>query len=232
MSYLYATPTSVAGNDPRSNVIYALARLKEKYPETISWDELLAYVLPAHQRADQDQIVKFRTFLNVNPKVNYDAAADTYKFKPTYNIASADDLLKYLQNQDSALGISVRDLKDGWPDVEETIDRLEAQHKLLVVRNKKDHHPRMVWLDDPTLVAPLDQEFKDIWLQIPLPSVEDTIKELRRMNHKSTGEPARPDTATRPKEKKKKVRRGQKITNIHMQGLFRDYSERRPQGGK
>lgn len=231
MSSLYVTPTSVAGSDARTNVIYAVERLKEKYPETISWDDLLAFVLPAHGRTEE-RVDLFRRFLQVNPKITHDTATDSYKFKPLHNISSADDLLKFLQNQDSALGLNVRELKDGWNDVEETIDRLEAEHKLLVVRNKKDNHPRMVWLDDPTLVAPLDQEFKDIWLQIPLPSVEDTIKELRRMNHKSTGEPARADAAAKPKKEKKKVRRGQKITNVHMQGLFRDYSERRPQGGK
>ncbi|EXJ89028.1 hypothetical protein A1O3_02092 [Capronia epimyces CBS 606.96] len=231
MSSLYATPTSLAGSDARTNVVYAADRLKEKFPESISWDDLVAFVLPAQKRTEE-QINLFRRFLQVNPKVSHDPDTDSYKFKPLHDIASADDLIKFLQSQDSALGLNVRELKDGWTDVEETIDRLEAEHKLLVVRNKKDHHPRMVWIDDPTLVAPLDQEFKDIWLQIPLPSVEDTIKELRRMNHKSTGEPARPDSETKPKKEKKRVRRGQKVTNVHMQGLFRDYSERRPQGGK
>jgi transcription initiation factor TFIIE subunit beta len=228
---LYSVPTSAAGSDARTNVVYAANRLKEKFPESIGWDDLVTFVLPAHKRTEE-QIDIFRRFLAVNPKVRHDPATNSYMFKPLHNIATADDLLKFLQNQESALGINVRELKDGWNDVEETIDRLEAEHKLLVIRNKKDHHPRMVWVDDPTLDVPLDQEFKDIWSQIPLPSVEDTIKELRRMNHKSTGEPARTDLNNKPKKEKKKVRRGQKITNIHMQGLFRDYSERRPQGGK
>ncbi|KIX02066.1 uncharacterized protein Z518_08005 [Rhinocladiella mackenziei CBS 650.93] len=231
MSALYPNPTSAAGSDARTNVVYAADRLKEKFPESISWDDLVAFVLPAHKRSEE-QTELFRRFLQVNPRVSYDATTDSYTFKPLHNIASADGLLKFLQNQESALGINVRELKDGWNDVEETIDRLEAEHRLLVIRNKKDHHPRMVWIDDPTLDAPLDQEFKDIWSQVALPSVEDTIKELRRMNHKSTGEPARPDVVAKPKKEKKKVRRGQKITNVHMQGLFRDYSERRPQGGK
>ncbi|KAK5536085.1 transcription factor TFIIE beta subunit, TFIIEB, Tfa2 [Vermiconidia calcicola] len=229
MSSLYSMPTSVAGSDARTNVIYALGRLKEKFPERISWNELVAYVLPIHRRTEE-QITYFRTFLSKNPKVDYDEEADTYRYRPEHNIASADDLLRYLQNQESAMGINVRELKDTWPDVEYAIDKLEAEHKLLVVRNKKDNHPRTVWVDDPTLNVSLDNEFKDIWSQIPLPSVEDTIRELRRMNHKSTGEPAQLDAAAKPKEKKKKTRRGQKVTNTHMQGLFRDYSEKRPQG--
>lgn len=226
-----AAPTSAAGSDARTNVLFAVERLRSKFPETSTFDDLVNYVLAANRREDE-RIDMFRNFLNVNPKVRHDPKAGTYQFKPLHNIANADDLLNHLQNQDSALGLQVRELKDGWPNVEEIIDKLEAEHKLLVTRNKKDQHPKMVWIDDPTLHAPLDQEFKDLWSQIALPSVEDTIKELRRMNHKSTGEPARQDALTRPREKKKKVRRGQKVTNIHMQGLFRDYSERRPQGGK
>ncbi|KAK4940767.1 transcription factor TFIIE beta subunit, TFIIEB, Tfa2 [Elasticomyces elasticus] len=231
MSSLYGNSISLAGSDARTNVIFALERLRDKFPESISWDDLVSFVLPVHKRTD-DQIKYFRKFLSVNPKVVYEKDIDSYKFKPLHSIASADDLLKFLQNQDSALGINVRDLKDGWNDVEDAIDRLEAEHKLLVVRNKKDNHPRMVWADDPSLDAPLDQEFKDLWSQIALPSVEDTIKALRRMNHKTTGEPARADTGLKPKEKKKKVRRGNKVTNTHMQGLFRDYSDKRPQGSR
>lgn len=231
MASLYAAPTSAVGSDARTNVIYAVDRLRDKFPEPTTSSDLVTFVLPAHKRTEE-HIELFKRFLLVHPKVTYDASSDSYLFKPLHNIASADALLNFLQTQDSALGVNVRELKDGWPDVEETIDKLETQHKLLVTRNKKDHHPRMVWIDDPTLDAPLDQEFKDIWSQIPLPSDEDIIKELRRMNHKSTGEPARTDLVAKPKEKKKKVRRGAKITNVHMQGLFRDYSERRPQGGK
>jgi len=232
MSSIYGTGASAAGSDARTNVVYATDRLKEKFPASISSDDLIAFVLPAHKRGDTAQINLFKKFLQVNPKVSYDATTDSYKFRPLHNISSADDLLAYLQKQETALGISVRELKDGWPDVEETIDKLEAQHQLLVTRNKKDNHPRMVWANDPTLVAPLDKEFKDIWNQIPLPSIEDTIKELRKMDHKSTGEPAKPEVPVKVEKKKKKTRRGVKVTNVHMQGLFRDYSQQRPQAGK
>lgn len=90
----------------------------------------------------------------------------------------------------------------------------------------------MVWADDPSLIAPLDQDFKDIWAQIPLPTVEDTITQLTKMNYKSTGAPASEDQGQKVEKKKKKVRRGVKVTNVHMQGLFRDYSNQRPQGTK
>ena len=232
MASLYPNSTSAAGSDARTNVIYALDRLREKFPSPITFSDLMEYVLPSHKRNDEGQLNLIKHFLRVNSKVTYDPQNDTYMFKPLHNIANEDDLLKFLQNQETALGINVRELKDGWPDAEDTINSLESQHRLLVTRNKKDNHARMVWADDPTLEAPLDQEFKDIWTQVALPSVEDTIRELRRMNHKSTGEPARQEVAVKKEKTKKKTRRGQKITNTHMDGLFRDYSNQRPKGGK
>lgn len=232
MSAIYSTGLSAAGSDARTNVVYATDRLKEKFPASIPSPELIAFVLPAHKRNDEQAVKLLKTLLNVNPKVVFDPVTDSYTFKPLHNISSADDLMRYLQGQETAMGIQVRELKDGWPNVEETIDKLENEHKLLVTRNKKDNHPRMVWADDPTLIAPLDQDFKDIWAQIPLPTVEDTITQLTKMNYKSTGAPARQDVGPKVEKKKKKVRRGVKVTNVHMQGLFRDYSNQRPQGTK
>lgn len=209
----------------QTDVVYAVNRLREKHPEPIKRDDLVAYTLQASKR-DDATIQQFISQLNINPKVTYNATDDTFSFKPEHNITDADSLIRFLQNQDTAMGIQVSKLKDGWQDAEATIDKLEAEHRLLVTRNRKDNHPRMVWIDDPTLQAPLDQEFKDMWNQIQLPSNEDTIKELRKMNHKSTGEPALPAAAIQKPKEKRKVRRGTKITNTHMQGLFRDYSDK------
>lgn len=209
----------------QTDVVYAVNRLREKFPQSITKEDLINYTLP-QQKRDDATVQQFIAQLSINPKVNYDKEKDEFIFKPEHNITDADSLLKFLQNQDTAMGIQVSKLKDGWQDAEDTIDKLEAEHRLLVTRNRKDNHPRMVWLDDPTLQAPLDQEFKDLWNQIPLPSIEDTIKDLRKMNHKSTGEPAVQDVSTKKNKEKKKVRRGTKITNTHMQGLLRDYSDK------
>jgi transcription initiation factor TFIIE subunit beta len=230
-NYSHAT-VSDTGADARTNVIFAIERLKEKSPASISTQDLISYVLPIHKREDEAQITRFKQFLKVNSKVQYDPKTDSYSFKPIHSIYNASDLLAFLQAQDTALGIPVRDLKDGWPNVEETIDKLERQHKILVARNKKDNHPRMVWADDSTLVAPLDQEFKDLWHKIPLPSTEDVIKELQRQKFTTAGNVAEPKAAPKAEKKKKKVRRGAKITNIHIQDQFRDYSQQRPQAGK
>ena len=225
MSSIYGPPAEPQRVYVQTDVIYAVNRLREKFPESIKQEDLVAFTLPVQKRGDS-AVQVFLSQLLINPKVSYDKEKDEFIFKPEHNITDADSLLKYLQNQDTAMGIQVSKLKDGWQGVEGTIDMLEKDHRLLVTRNRKDNHPRMVWMDDPTLQAPLDQEFKDLWNVIPLPSVEDTIRELRKMNHKSTGEPAVQESGIKKPKEKKKSRRGTKITNTHMQGIFRDYSDK------
>ena len=232
MASLYNPSISDTGFDPRTNVVFAIDRLKEKAPASIPSGDLISYVLPAHKRDNSAQINRFKQFLRVNPKVSYDSKADSFSFKPTLAIYNATDLLDFLQKQETALGISVRDLKDGWSNVEETITKLETQHKLLVSRQKKDNHPRMVWANDPSLHAPLEPEFKDIWEHVPLPQQEDIIKELKREKLNPAGQVAAPKAVAATDKKKKKVRRGAKITNIHIQDMFKDYSGQRPQAGK
>lgn len=224
--------TSTAGTDARTKVYYAIDRLKEKFPASVPFDDLASYMLSVDERRNRQQVNLIKQFLRVNPKVDHDPANDTYRFRPLHNIATADDLLAYFQRQETALGLNVRDLKEAWPNVEDTIDQLEKENKLLVTRNKKDNHPRMVWSNDPSLIAPLDPEFKEFWHQVTLPNTEDVIRELTRMNHTPTGELRKPENAPKVEKKKKKVRRGNKVTNVHMQSLFRDYSNQRPQGTK
>ena len=232
MASLYNASVSDTGFDPRTNVVFAIDRLKEKAPAPIASTELISYVLPAHKRDNAAQINRFKQFLRVNPKVSYDPKNDSFSFRPTLAIYDASGLLNHLQKQETALGVAVRDLKDGWPNVEETISKLEAQHKLLVSRQKKDDHPRMVWANDPSLHAPLDAEFKEIWEHISLPQQEDIIKELKREKLNPAGQVTVAKVATPTDKKKKKVRRGVKITNTHIQEMFKDYSGQRPQAGK
>ena len=229
-SQIYSQPASTStGADVRTNVIYAIDRLKEKSPVPVPAAELISYVLPAHKRDNAQDIRLFRVFLGSNEKVTFDPKADTYSFRPLHNIFTADDLLHFLQTQDTALGISVRELKDGWGDVETTIDALEKEHKLLVTRNKKDNHPRMVWADDPTLIARVDGEYKELWDTIPVPEKhDDVIKELVKEGYKPAGTVSAPKAARKIEKQKKKTRRGIKITNTHMGDIFRDYSGQRP----
>lgn len=225
MATLYGAADSTTGSDARTNVIYAIERLKEKAPNSIPEDELIAYVLPAGKRDDSHQIALFKQFLTINEKVDHDPKTRSYKFRPTHNIFTADDLLSYLQKQTTATGINVRELKDGWPDVEETIDKLEAKHKLLVTRNRKDNHAKMVWINDPTLNAPLDEEFKKIWESVPIPEHKEIIEILTKEKYHPAGSIAPPVTKA-PVKKVKAKRKSTKVTNVHLGGMLRDFSKR------
>lgn len=225
MATIYGAADSTTGTDARTNVIYAIERLKAKAPNPILEDELITFVLPAGKRDDTHQIALFKQFLTINEKVDYDSKTKSYKFRPTHNIFTADDLLSYLQKQNTATGISVRELRDGWPNVEETIDQLEAQHKLLVTRNRKDNKAKMVWINDPTLNAPLDEEFKNIWESVPIPEHKEMIEILTKEKYHPAGSIA-PPLAKAPVKKAKAKRKSTKVTNVHLGGMLRDFSKR------
>lgn len=224
MATLYGAADTTSGQDARTLVIYSIDRLKEKAPNWIPEDELIAYVLPAGKR-DDNQIALFKQFLALNEKVDHDSKTRSYRFRPTHNIFTADDLLGYLQKQTTASGLNVRELKDGWPDVEATIDKLEEQSKLLVTRHRKDNHPRMVWLNDPTLNAPLDEEYKRIWEGIPVLEHKDMIKILQEDGFQPAGNVAEPRKVA-PVKKVKAKRKSTKVTNVHLKGFLRDYSKK------
>ena len=224
-------PAQYDAVDPRASVVFAVDRLKAKLPQSVSTPDLLSYVLPLQALENEEAINKFKVWLQNHAKVTYIRATDSWRYKPALPIFNEADLLTYLQNQDTALGVSVSNLKDGWPDVVETIDKLEAQSRLLVNRQKKDNSARAIWANDPSLNAPLDQEFKDMWHNIPLPPPEDVVRSLEREKLNPAGQVVVLSAEGPKKKKVKKVRRGAKITNVHMQDQFRDYSQQRPQAG-
>ena len=215
-----------------SKVHWAVDRLKEKFPASVKYDDLLSYCW-----AGQDSSPTRTTYWdfwtkNKHTKIVYDRESNSFRFRPLHDIASADDLVKFLQTQPTANGLQVKDLKDGWPDVEDAVDQLEEEHKVLVHRNKKDGRPRIVWADSPDLYAPLDSEFLQMWTKIALPSPEDTIKELAKIGYKPAGtvKDTRKVAAPTGVKKSRKIR-GYKQTNTHMAHLFKDFSGKRAQAG-
>ena len=217
-------PTFPDSIEIRTAVIHTQEWLKSKPSEAKTIHDCVRYN-NLHKEPTEIQL-KYRDYLRNHPKVKYDPTTKLYSYKPTLDIRTADELLAYLQNQTSAQGVSVRDLKDGWSEVEtEAINSLEAEHKLLVIRNKKDGHARHVWADDPTLNAPLDEEFRKIWNSIPLLDPDEIVKELGRAGLTPTGKTSVPVIKKQKVEKKtKKPRRSGKTTNSHMVGILRDYS--------
>ena len=206
-----------------TQVTYAQAYLKEK--ETpISIAEVARHLsLP-----ETSQVF---TVLrgNRNPRVHYDAAGDTLEFKPLHGIRSPTDLLAFLQQQGTAQGLNVKELKEGWGGAIDAIDRLEAARDILVVRTKKEGVARMVWGNDKTLCCDVDDEFKTLWHGIKIPPPLEIVGELEAMGLK----PASVDPSTvkvevkRQQKRKRAVNRRGKISNVHMSGILKDSKELR-----
>lgn len=209
-----------------TQVTYAIEYLKTKgTPQTLT--DLLSY-LSLQNRESQYKLMIAR-ILRSHEKVDFqdkqDGGEGTYSFRPVHNIRSPERLLGHLQSQPTAQGLNVRELRDGWPDAEDAINKLEAQGKLLVTRNKKDNHAKMVWPNDPSLAIYIDDEFQAIWQKIKLPEAAAVADDLEKAGltpaNKNRGVKVK---APVQEKKKKKPRIGGKTTNTHMLGVLRDYS--------
>lgn len=224
---VYSQPANTGtGRNTMTQVTYAVEYLKTK-GTPLSLEDLLNYL--SLQYAEDNYKVTIKTILAHHDKVVYDVKANggkgSFSFRPVHNIRSAQNLLGFLQKQSTAQGLSVRELRDGWQEAEEAITSLEVENKLLVTRNKKDGHAKMVWPDDPYLSMDVDDEFQSLWHKIKVPDATAVAVSLEKEGltpaNKNRGTKAKPRLEER---KKKKARRGGKMTNTHMAGVLRDYS--------
>lgn len=222
------------GNNITTQVTYVIDFLKKKdEPKTLL--DILGYLSVSNVDSQKQiaGILKKHSRVTWTPdqdtkKKSWDSG--TYTHNPIINVRNKQDLIGYLQQRVNFAGVSVKELKDGWPDCEESLNELEREHKLLVTRTKKDNHARMVWLDDASLHVKVDDEFKILWQKVDLPSVDDTVRKLLDAGQKPASEDPskRIKLPPKPKEKKKKVpRKGGRTTNTHMAHLLKDFSDRR-----
>jgi transcription initiation factor TFIIE subunit beta len=79
------------------------------------------------------------------------------------------------------MGLAVKELKDGYPNVEEDLKTLEAQGHVLVICGNKDGLPRMVWYNDPKLNVSISEEFKEMYHNLRVPDARDLPNELEMM---------------------------------------------------
>jgi transcription initiation factor TFIIE subunit beta len=214
------------GKHIMTQVTYAIDYIKNKATAQ-RYEDLVSYLSLQNQGSDHVKAVKL--VLQRHNKVIYDPQGfdgkGSYAYRPKHNIRNGDQLLGYLQAQTTAQGLPVKDLVDGWPDAEDDIRALENEHKLLVIRNKKDDHARMVWPDDPTLNQRIDPEFQSIWHNVRLPDPEALVDELEKSGLLPANKSQASKKVTKAPEKKaKKTRKSGKTTNTHMVGILRDYS--------
>ncbi|KAK2867767.1 hypothetical protein FQN49_003499, partial [Arthroderma sp. PD_2] len=216
------------GSDIMTQVHFATEHLKVKNVP-LKFADIESYLSLSRQGHDMGYIHALRRILQSHPKVEYDPSGaggeGTFRFRPPHNIRSADQLLRHLQSQKTAQGMVVRDLREGWPNIVETINSLENEGKLLVTRFKKDNHPKMIWANDPSLSQKFDPEFCQIWEKVKIPDHQTVMEELEKAGITPTSKHKAAKSKPKIEQKKvKKARRSGKTTNTHMAGVLRDYS--------
>jgi len=201
-----------------TQLTYAVEYLKN-HSEPISAEKIAGYLSTTITPA-------FLHLLKNNPKITYHEDTDLYEFRPLHNIRNASSLLATLANTSTGAGLVVKELKDGYPNVEEDLKTLEARGDVLVIRGKKDGLARMVWYNDAKLNVGISQEFKELWASLKVPDAGDLPRELQKAGMTPASvDPRTIKRAVEEKEKKKKGRRRGKITNTHLVGILRDYSQ-------
>lgn len=226
---VYSQPANTGtGKDIMTQVLFAIEHMKNK-GTPLKFADIVSYLSLQQRANDQGYIQALRSILQVHEKVEYDPKGangeGTFAFRPPHNVRSPEQLLQKLQQQSTGAGMSVRELREGWPNVEDAINNLEQEGKLLVTRNKKDNHAKMVWINDPSLNLPFDDEFRNIWEKIKIPDQQTVKEELEKAGITPTSK--NKVIKARPKVEQKKVkkpRRSGKTTNAHMMGVLRDYS--------
>jgi len=230
---VYSQPAATGyGTEAFTQVTYVIDFLKKK-DEAKTFREILEYLSQVHVDESKRKLIAAilkqheRVQWKPDPQLKHQTwDSGTFMHRPIINVRSKEELIAYLQRKPDAQGVSVKDLKDGWPDCEDAINELEAAHRILVTRTKKDNHARMVWADDPSLVHKIDPEFQVMWHKTELPSVDELVRKLIDAGQKPASEDPskRVKAPPKPKEKKKKApRKGGRTTNFHMEHLLKDY---------
>jgi transcription initiation factor TFIIE subunit beta len=227
-SAIYSQPRETGtGSHILTQVVYATDYLKGA-GRPLTFKEITDYLGPAVDDPEQQARLLNIFQLGRTERISYNAKTDKYSYRPKSSVKTPEELKGFLQNQKSARGIAVKDLKDGWADAPEAIDAMEKKRELLVTHNKKDGSARTVWINDPTLMHKLDSDFLTEWHKIQLPANPDELRmKLMAAGLKPSSAP-KEIVVSKPKEKKKKApRKGGKQTNIHMASILKDYSHKR-----
>jgi transcription initiation factor TFIIE subunit beta len=150
----------------------------------------------------------------------------TFKYRSILPVENAEDLKGFLQRRAHSVGVKVDELKDGWKNVLPEVGRMEGNGELLVVRDK-NARPKTVWQNDKTMMKRVDPDLQKQWHSIKIPvDTEDLRNKLISAGLTPTSAPRR-IVAAKVQDKKRKVsRRGGRQTNVHMQNILKDYSNR------
>ena len=238
------------GREMMSHVVFTITFLRQNSPEIIPWSRITSWLsLPQDLKKNLPFI---KRALQANERATYLSASesglgpgqDGFKYRPLHPVTNGEELREYLATMDSARGISVKELKDGWPDCASTLDLLESRGQILVSR-KKDNVAHLVWPDNASFHPPnthskpsssaiteavgkVDPDFIDFWSKIKLPANDNDVRtELERAGLTPTSAVKEAKKVELKKGRKRAEKKNAKKTNVHMAGILKDYSGRK-----
>ena len=207
-SIVYSQPKDTGtGQQLLTQIIYAVDYLKQQ-PKPISIDKIASYLSTVPSTA-------MVNLLRDHPKVTYHPDTDLYEFRPMLNIRNESSLLATLAKETTAAGIPVKELKEGYPNVEDDLRRLETMGHVLVIRGK-DGQARMVWYNDPALNVAMADEFKQMFRDLKVPDTADLPQALEKLGMTHATVDPRSIKRETVKDKKRKNRRRGKLLNTHL----------------
>jgi transcription initiation factor TFIIE subunit beta len=192
--------------------------------KTLPFEEIMDYLGVREDQPNWKQLRQLFHSTSKDNRIGYDASTNLYHYRPKLNIRNAQQLKGYLQNQKSAQGISIKDLKDGWANVAEEIKGL-ADKKQVLLKYTKDGIPKTVWDNDPSLMHPMDTQFIADWHKIAIPPNPDDMRNTLLNVGLNVATAPRVIVDNTPKPKKKRApRKNGRVTNTHMAHVLKDFS--------
>ncbi|ODV89172.1 hypothetical protein CANCADRAFT_32509 [Tortispora caseinolytica NRRL Y-17796] len=219
-SNVYSQPANTGMGSHEFTLIHHAIEYLKKKRGPVSVEDLESY-MSTGKGSGQLMFVPYMKDLKF---INYDEANSILEYIPAYNIRNGPALLAYLHAQPGFTGISVKDLKDGWPDCIPELEKMSERGEILMLCSKKDSVPRIVWENRYGPLGGVDKEYVNIWHDVKLPTVAELPAMLQAAGLKPTSiDPAsiKKESITVAEHKRKKPRRG-KITNTHIRGMLKD----------
>ncbi|KAF1845212.1 transcription initiation factor IIE, beta subunit [Cucurbitaria berberidis CBS 394.84] len=213
------------GEHVYTRLTYATDYLRGHPTEWMTFDDIMGFLNVPPGNIQREQLRALMRADNLGNRISWNARDETYRYKPKLNIRNAAQLKGYLQNQKSAQGLAIKDLKDGWTTVADDIKAMEDKKEVLVKRTK-DGVPKTVWDNDPSIMYPMDPEFMNEWHKIAIPPNPDDLRNtLINVGLTAASQPRQIITGSKGK-KKRTMRRGGKQTNTHMAHILKERTPR------
>ncbi|KAG8905173.1 hypothetical protein FRB99_000587 [Tulasnella sp. 403] len=200
-----------------TQLAFALDYLK-KSQNPIRLEDLAVYSNVPSLITDATLLAAFESDPNVNKNPNN----GLYTWKRVYASRTPEQLLNEIRTKGrDGGGLSVKQLKEGFPDVVQHIEELERQGHVLVTRATKDNQPKHVFWNEITVEQggkQVDEEFRKLWDGLANPVEADILRSLERDGLQATASETLPAKQL-PKKRSKKPKtsnRVHKITNTHI----------------